>query len=74
MTDTDTINEITKKMDHMNKLLESNLFNNPIRETNESLRKELLEFREIFFRDLNNFDKYLVNIFYNLFSRKKIPL
>ena len=64
MTDCNNIADITQKMDHMNKLLNANLFNNPIREVNENLRQELIEFREIFLNNLNTLEKTLVKYFF----------
>ena len=72
MSETNSIVEISQKMEHMNKILESNLFNNPIREINENMRKELLEFREIFLKNLNTLEQTLVKIIFcikiNLFN------
>jgi len=62
MTDANAITDIANKMEQINKILDSNLFNNPVREVNENLRKELLEFREIFLNNLNTLEKTLVII------------
>ena len=41
------IDELTSKMNKMDEVLNKKLFNNPIQESNEKIRKELLEFKEI---------------------------
>lgn len=51
MTETN-FTEIEQKMAEMDKIMNANLFKNPIREINESFRKDLLEFREIFNNNL----------------------
>jgi hypothetical protein len=67
MTDINII-ELEKKMADMDKILNANLFNNPIREINETLRKDLLEFREIFNKDLLTMENLLVkNILFLFF-------
>ena len=52
--------EIQQKMSEMDKIMNANLFNNPIREVNESFRKDLLEFREIFNNNLMTLENVLV--------------
>ena len=42
------VEEITSKMNKMDEILKKNIFNNPVKESNEKIRKELLEFKEIF--------------------------
>ena len=42
------IEEISAKMNKMDEILKKNIFNNPVKESNEKIRKELLEFKEIF--------------------------
>jgi hypothetical protein len=59
MTDVNFI-EIEKKMEDMEKIINANLFNNPIRELNESYRKDLLEFKEIFNNNLLTLENLLV--------------
>ena len=51
------IEEITSKMNKMDELLNKNIFNNPIKESNEKIRKELLEFKEIFKNNLAELSK-----------------
>ena len=46
------VEEITTKMNKMDEILKKNIFNNPVKESNEKLRKELLEFKEIFKKNL----------------------
>ena len=46
------IEEITSKMNKMDEILKKNIFNNPIKESNEKIRKDLLEFKEIFKKNL----------------------
>lgn len=62
MNDSNNLNDLTKKMEEMNKLMEANLFNNPLREINENFRKDLLEFREIFLNNLKTLEVTLVII------------
>ena len=38
----DEISEMTTKMNKMDEILNKNIFNNPIKETNEKIRKEYL--------------------------------
>ena len=42
------IDEMTSKMNKMDEILNKKIFNNPIKEANEKIRKDLLEFKEIF--------------------------
>ena len=51
------VEELTSKMNKMDEILNKNVFNNPIKESNEKIRKELLEFKDILKKnisDLNN--------------------
>ena len=48
----DEITEMTSKMNKMDEILNKNIFNNPIKEANEKIRKELLEFKKIFSKNL----------------------
>ena len=52
--------EIEQKMKEMDKIMSANLFNNPIRDVNESFRKDLLEFRQIFNNNLISLENTLV--------------
>ena len=51
------IEEITAKMNTMDEILKKNIFNNPVKEANEKIRKELLEFKEIFKKNLSDLSK-----------------
>ena len=56
------IEELTAKMNKMDETLNKNIFNNPIKETNEKIRKELLEFKTIFKKNLEDLAKQSGNI------------
>ena len=51
------IEEITSKMNKIDEILKKNIFNNPVKEANEKIRKELLEFKDIFKKNLEDFSK-----------------
>ena len=51
------IDEMTAKMNKMDEILNKNIFNNPVKEANEKIRKELLEFKEIFKKNLSELSK-----------------
>ena len=51
------IEELTDKMNKMDEILQKNIFNNPVKEANEKIRKELLEFKEIFKKNLEEFSQ-----------------
>ena len=53
------IEEITSKMNKMDEILKKNIFNNPVKESNEKIRKELLEFKEIFKKNLADLAKHV---------------
>ena len=53
------IEEITSKMNKMDEILNKNIFNNPIKESNEKIRKELLEFKEIFKKNMADLSKLI---------------
>ena len=55
--DSKEMEEITKKMNKMDEILNKNIFNNPVKEANEKIRKDLLEFKEIFKKNLEDFSK-----------------
>ena len=44
-------------MNTMDEILKKNIFNNPVKEANEKIRKELLEFKEIFKKNLSELSK-----------------
>ena len=54
---TDEITEMTSKMNKMDEILNKNIFNNPIKESNEKIRKELLEFKKIFAKNMDELSK-----------------
>ena len=47
------------KMKKMDEILNKNIFNNPVKESNEKIRKELLEFKEIFKKNLGELSKQI---------------
>ena len=51
------IEELTNKMNKMDEVLNKKIFNNPIKESNEKIRKELLEFKKIFSKNLEDLSK-----------------
>ena len=53
------IEDLTSKMNKMDEILNKNIFNNPIKESNEKIRKELLEFKEIFKKKLSELSKQI---------------
>ncbi len=57
--DSKEIDEITTKMNKMDEILKKNIFNNPVKESNEKIRKDLLEFKEIFKKNLEDLGKQL---------------
>ena len=54
---TEEIAEMTSKMNKMDEILNKNIFNNPIKESNEKIRKELLEFKKIFAKNMDELSK-----------------
>ena len=53
------IEDLTSKMNKMDEILNKNIFNNPIKESNEKIRKELLEFKEIFKKNIGELSKQI---------------
>ena len=53
------IEDMTAKMKKMDEILNKNIFNNPVKESNEKIRKELLEFKEIFSKNLGELSKQI---------------
>ena len=51
------IEEINSKMTKIDEILNKNIFNNPVKESNETIRKELIEFKEIFKKNLAELSK-----------------
>jgi hypothetical protein len=58
-------NEVIQKLEYLDKMLQKNIFSNPVREVQEDIRKELIEFREIFLKNLDDLEVTLV-IFINI--------
>jgi hypothetical protein len=56
-------NEVVQKLEYLDKMLQKDMFSNPIREVQESIRQELVEFRQIFLKNLDDLEITLV-IFY----------
>ncbi len=57
------VNEITEKMEKLDDMLKKDFFSNPIREVQENIRNQLLEFNAIFHKNLNDMENYIVNYF-----------
>ena len=53
------IEDMTSKMNKMDEILNKKIFNNPIKESNEKIRKELLEFKEIFKKNMGELSKQI---------------
>ena len=53
------IDEMTSKMNKLDEILNKKIFNNPIKETNEKIRKDLLEFKEILKKNIGKLSKKL---------------
>ena len=51
------ISELTDKMNKMDEILNKNIFNNPVKAATEKIRKDLLEFKDIFKKNLEEFSK-----------------
>ena len=57
MMKAEEILEMNSKMNKMDEILNKNIFNNPIKESNEKIRKELLEFKKIFAKNMDELSK-----------------
>jgi hypothetical protein len=55
-------NEIIQKLEYLDNVLQKDLFSNPVREVQDNIRKELVEFREIFLKNLEELEVTLVTI------------
>jgi hypothetical protein len=53
-------NEVIQKLEYLDKMLQKDVFSNPIREVQESIRQELVEFRQIFLKNLDDLEVTLV--------------
>ena len=54
--------EVNAKMQKMEEVSNKNIFNNAVKETNEKLRLELLELKELFKKNIQNLSKNIGNI------------
>jgi hypothetical protein len=57
-------NQLNEKVKYLDDMLKKDIFSNPVREVQENIRNELLEFRQVFCRNLEELDNYLVGIYY----------
>ena len=57
----DEIAEMASKMQKMDEMLNKEVFNNPIKEVQEKMRQELLEFKKIFLKNISELSKELNN-------------
>ncbi len=57
---TDNFSELSQKLGYLEEQLKSDLFSNPIREVQENLRSQLLEFSQTFHKNLNEAEEYIV--------------
>ena len=48
----DEIAEMTSKMQKMDEMLNKEIFSNPIKEVQEKMRQDLLEFKKIYLKNL----------------------
>lgn len=55
-------NEVIQKLEYLDKILQKDMFSNPVREVQESIRQELVEFRHIFLKNLDDLEVTLVYI------------
>jgi hypothetical protein len=53
-------NEVIQKLEYLDNMLQKDVFTNPVREVQENFRKDLLQFREIFFKNLDDLEVTLV--------------
>ncbi len=54
------MNEISQKIKYLDEKLKTEIFSNPIREIQENLRSQLLDFSETFKKNLSDAEEYLV--------------
>jgi hypothetical protein len=55
-----SIKELSDKIEYLDEMLKKDLFSNPVRSVQENIRNELLEFREIFVKNLTDLENYMV--------------
>ncbi len=65
-------NELTQKIAYLEEQLKSELFSNPIREIQENLRSQLLDFSQTFYKNLNVAEEYIVHIYIKKFEQAKL--
>ncbi len=53
------IEDMTLKMNKMDEILNKNIFHNPIKNSNEKIRKELLELKETLRKNINELSKQI---------------
>jgi hypothetical protein len=56
----DEINEISSKMNKMEEMLKKNVFENPLREVQCSMRNDLIDFKSTLMKNLAELDNYMV--------------
>ncbi len=56
----DEINEISSKMKTMEEMLKKNVFENPLREVQCSIRNDLIDFKSTLIKNLSELDNYMV--------------
>jgi hypothetical protein len=56
------VNELTQKIEKMEETLKKDIFSNPVRQVQEHMREELVDFSNIFHRNLRDLESYIVNI------------
>ena len=57
----DEIAEMTSKMQKMDEMLNKEIFSNPIKEVQEKMRQDLLEFKKIYLKNLSELKTELAN-------------
>ena len=57
---TEEINEISIKINYLDDLLKKEIFKNPLKEVQENIRNEVIDFKTSFFNNLEDLDTHLV--------------
>ena len=57
----DEIAEMASKMQKMDEMLNKDIFKNPIKDVQEKMRQELLEFKKLFLKNISDLSKELNN-------------
>jgi hypothetical protein len=60
------VTELTQKMEKMEETLKKDFFSNPVRQVQEQMREELVDFSNTFHRNLRDLESYIVNLFLKL--------